>query len=74
MDAHRAWRLVTVARMAGGDVRRERDITPAPSVANATENLLHDVVVLEIKPLSLANKDNNSRSHTIWNQLWGLVS
>lgn len=56
--------------MAGGDVRRERDITPAPSVANATENLPHDVVDLEIISFSMANKDNNSRSHTIWYQLW----
>jgi hypothetical protein len=31
-------------------------------------------MVLELKPFSMANKDNSARDPMIWNQLWGLVS
>ena len=37
-------------------------------------NPMFDVVTLEIKPFSSANKDNGVRDLLLWNQLWGLVS
>ena len=60
--------------MEGESAPATTTVKPAVrAVQTPIGNQMQNVIVLDIQPFSMANKENNARNKAVWNQLWGLV-